>query len=380
MSQYDAVTLKSKSILIIAGAPDSILHFRGSLIAALLARGHQVHVAAPNLKNEHAICSELELKNVHTHSITLSRRSLNLFQDLKTVGGFVLLMTRIRPDVVLAYTIKPVIYGMFSAYLTRVPSRFALITGLGYVFQESTSSFFKVISRWMYRIALFDVSRVIFQNPDDEKLFRVEKLFRTSIPSTIVNGSGVDLNYYAVQAQPKNPVFLLMGRFLKAKGIREYVAAARQVKQQHPNVQFLLLGWFDEGPDAIDKKEFEQWVDEGVVHYLERTNDVRTAVASCSVYVLPSYREGTPRSVLEAMAMGRAIITTDAPGCRETVQHGRNGFLVNVQCIDGLVNAFNAFIVDPTLATQMGVVSRQIAEEKYDVHKVNAHMLHAMQC
>lgn len=139
-----------------------------------------------------------------------------------------------------------------------------------------------------------------------------------------------------------------------------------------------MVGWIDDNPDAIKQTELDAWVAEGVVEYLGRLNDVRPAIADCSVYVLPSYREGTPRTVLEAMAMGRAIITTDAPGCRETVVNGDNGFLVPVKAVDELVAAMLRFVEQPLLAAQMGIRSRQIAEEKYDVHQVNAVMLKEM--
>jgi len=173
-------------------------------------------------------------------------------------------------------------------------------------------------------------------------------------------------------------VFLLIGRLLGDKGIREYAQAAAQLKKAYPHAQFALAGDFDANPDAVRRAEIEQWVRDGVLDYLGFLPDVRPAIAQCSVYVLPSYREGTPRTVLEAMAMGRAIITTDAPGCRETVVEGENGFLVPVRSADALAQAMLKFLQDPALATRMGQRSRQIAEQKYDVHKVNAVMLHEM--
>ena len=162
------------------------------------------------------------------------------------------------------------------------------------------------------------------------------------------------------------------------KGVREYTRAATVVRQQHPEVQFGLVGWLDDNPDAISESELQIWVETGDVKFYGRLDDVKPKITESSIYVLPSYREGTPRTVLEAMAMGRPIITTDAPGCRETVIDGYNGFLVPVKAVDELVLAMLRFIEKPELISQMGIRSRQIAEEKYDVEKVNGHMLREM--
>jgi glycosyltransferase involved in cell wall biosynthesis len=171
---------------------------------------------------------------------------------------------------------------------------------------------------------------------------------------------------------------LLIARLLGDKGIREYAQAAQRIRAIHQDVRFSLVGWIDENPDAITQAELDAWTVAGDLVYLGRLEDIRPAIAACSVYVLPSYREGTPRTVLEAMAMGRPIITTDAPGCRETVIDGDNGFLVPVRSVDALVEAMQRFVQDPGLAARMGQRSRQLAEEKYDVHKVNAVMLKEM--
>jgi len=177
---------------------------------------------------------------------------------------------------------------------------------------------------------------------------------------------------------PENTSFLLIARLLGDKGVREYANAARKVKLQYPQVSFKLVGWIDDNPDAIGQHELDEWVNSGTLEFLGKLADVRPAIASSNVYVLPSYREGTPRTVLEAMAMGRPVITTDVPGCRETVVDGDNGFLVSVQAVDELASAMVQFIEEPQLAARMGERSRLIAEEKYDVHKVNEIMLSGM--
>lgn len=198
------------------------------------------------------------------------------------------------------------------------------------------------------------------------------------MPSSIVNGSGVDLSDYSLAPLPSKPCFLLIARLLGDKGVREYAEAAQVVKSVHPEVVFRLVGWIDDNPDAISQRELDQWVDSGLLEFLGKLDDVRPAIADCSVYVLPSYREGTPRTVLEAMAMGRAVITTDAPGCRETVVDGDNGFLVPVKDVDALADAMMKMIYSAGLVARMGERSRRIAETKYDVHRVNASMLEGM--
>ncbi|MFA7488539.1 MAG: glycosyltransferase, partial [Lysobacteraceae bacterium] len=178
---------------------------------------------------------------------------------------------------------------------------------------------------------------------------------------------------------PASPGFLMIARLLGDKGVREYAEAARRIRVDHPQAIFRLVGWIDANPDTISQAELDAWVDAGVIEFLGKLPDVRAAIAEAAVYVLPSYyREGTPRTILEAMAMGRAVITTDAPGCRETVVEGENGFLVPPKSVDALVDAMRKFITDPSLAQRMGARSRQIAEDKYDVRKVNAVMLREM--
>lgn len=369
------------TFLLIASFPDSLIKFRGPLLRALVAKGLRVHVAAPDLSSATAISDELAAMGVQVHEIGLRRTGTNPLADLRTVAELRRLMVRIKPDYVLGYTIKPVIYGSIAAWLARVPYRFALVTGLGYAFTGEASGkrglLRKLIQR-LYRFGLSRTHKVFFQNPDDEALFRNLHLLPASISSRVVNGSGVDVADYAVARLPENPAFLLIARLLGDKGVREYARAAQEIRARFPAVRFRLVGWIDDNPDAIAQQELDDWTESGALEFVGKVSDVRPAIAECSVYVLPSYREGTPRTVLEAMAMGRPVITTDAPGCRETVEDGKNGFLVPVQAVDELVEAMVRFIETPELTARMGERSRQIAEEKYDVHKVNKFMLKEM--
>jgi len=369
--------------LLIAGYPDSLLNFRGPLLDALKTAGLEVHVAAPDLKDG-SIKHALESKGIIVHDILLQRTGLNPVSDAVSFFQLWRLMRSIRPDYVLGYTIKPVIYGSLAAWVARVSQRYALITGLGHAFvdagQGGAHKFIRVLAQYLYSSALKRTHKVFFQNPDDENLFRSIGILNPDVASCVVNGSGVDVASFDIAPLSTVPIrFLLIARLLAAKGVRIYVQAARQVRTRYPSVNFGLVGWIDDTPDSITQRELDGWIDEDIIKFYGKLSDVRPAIAECSVYVLPSYyREGTPRTVLEAMAMGRPIITTDAPGCRETVTDGDNGFLVPVKSVEGLVAAMEKFIKQPELIALMGERSRAIAEEKYDVHKVNAIMLKEM--
>lgn len=373
--------LDRELFFVVASFPHSLIQFRGPLLDALLAAGKDVHVAVPDLAPGGEIAVTLSNKGVRVHHIPLQRTGLNPVRDLRLLLSLIVLMLRLRPRYVLSYTIKPVVYGSIAAWLAGVEHRFALVTGLGYAFTGTASGKRALLRRLiqrLYRFALKRTHRVFFQNPDDEALFREFELLPEIVPSSVVNGSGVDVAEYSVAPLPDNPSFLLIARLLGDKGVREYAQAAQLVKAVYPEAVFRLVGWIDDNPDVITQRELDQWVDSGLLEFLGRLDDVRPAISDCSVYVLPSYREGTPRTVLEAMAMGRAVITTDAPGCRETVVDGDNGFLVPVKDVNALADAMIKMVATPGLAASMGERSRRIAEEKYDVHKVNAAMLEGM--
>lgn len=368
-------------VLVIASLPESLVGFRRPLLEALLACGHAVHVAAPDLPPSSVERRQLERMGVRVHEVSLRRVGTNPLMDLTTLIRLWQLMLRIRPSHVLGYTIKPVVYGLLAARLARVPHRFALITGLGYAFGGEgggSRGVLRDLVRRLYTLSLRGAHVVFFQNPDDQALFRSLGILSAGTPSTVVNGSGVGLDEFAVTPLPEGMRFLLIARLLVAKGVREYAQAAELVRQRHPDATFSLVGMFDGNPDAISPTELDGWVETGAIEYLGRMNDVRPAISACSVYVLPSYSEGTPRTVLEAMAMGRAIITTDAPGCRETVSDGVNGLLVPVRSVDELAAAMERLIREPALVARMGQCSREVAEDKYDVRKVNAMMLGEM--
>lgn len=374
--------------LIISSFLPSVINFRGKLLEAIHQQGYEIHIIAPDLASFPTEHEKLLNLGYFVHEVSMQRTGTNPVADLKTLGSMFTLIKKIKPDLLLSYTIKPVIYGTLAAWLAKVPNRYALITGLGYAFQnvetQPKRSIFQKLVHGLYQQALSGSHKAFFQNPDDLKLFQDLRLLNTQLPTVVVNGSGVNVADFNVLPLPVTVdqkikiSFLLIARLLIDKGVREYAEAAKIIKHKYSHVEFNLVGWIDENPSAIGQQELDQWVASNTLNYWGKLSDVRPAIAESSVYVLPSYREGTPRTVLEAMAMGRAIITTDAPGCRETVIDGDNGFLVEVKSVESLVKAMEKLILQPELIAQMGHRSREIALHKYDVHQVNTHMLQEM--
>lgn len=364
-----------------ASYPRSLLNFRGALLNALIAKGYEVHVAAPKLADDSEFGAKLVSMGLHVHELSIARGGINPLVDFVTLIKLWLLMRRIKPDVTLSYTIKPVIYGGIASWLAGVPNRFALITGLGYAFIDDGNR--RMFLRWvvqkLYRLGLSETQKVFFQNWDDQRLFHTLKIVKKSKTKTcLVNGSGVDLNKFTSVPFPKRIKFLMIARLLGDKGIREFVQAAKLVRRRFNEVKFGVVGWIDDNPNSISFEEMQEMIDAGDVEFHGRLSDVRPAIMAASVYVLPSYREGTPRTVLEAMAMGRPIVTTNAPGCRDTVIHGKNGFLVPIKDAGELAAAMVRFIEMPSLIAEMGERSRKLAENKFDVHDVNKVMLREM--
>jgi glycosyltransferase involved in cell wall biosynthesis len=366
-------------IAVIGGFTPSLTLFRGPMLRAMVDGGHDVTAITP--EKDDAIIREVESWGVHWRQAPLRRAGLNPIADLVSYRALAALFREIRPHKTLAYTIKPVIWGTLAAARSGVPERYAMITGLGSVFEPGgwRKTIVARVAGELYRTALRRATVVFVQNPDDRADLLRLGLARAD-QMVLIDGSGVDTEHYAPSPLPPGPPrFLMVCRLLIDKGVREYAMAARQIKRTHPGVSFRLVGPTDPNPSAIPLKEVEGWVREGLLEYAGETRDVRPFLGDCSVYVLPSYyREGTPRTVLEAMAMGRPIITTDAPGCRETITHGVHGFLCRPRDADSLSEAMRRFIEQPELMKVMGDRSRERAVAKYDVHLVNACILKTM--
>jgi glycosyltransferase involved in cell wall biosynthesis len=357
-------------IVIIASFAKSLVKFRGDMIQDMVKNNHEVIACAPNADEN--IRKTIIEYGVTYHDIALDRTGIGFLNDLKLIAYLIKFLKKEKPDIVLTYTIKPNIYGSLSALVAGVPLIGAMITGLGHPFSDSAGRLIKHTASLLYRIAITRKHVVFFQNQDDMELFQEKKIVNKYSRCILINGSGVCLKQYPPKELPDSISFLLMARLIKEKGIHEYAQAAKIIKDKYPHVRFRLAGPYMDDQFHVSREELDQWTKDGLVEYLGCLDDVRQAIEDASIYVLPSYyREGTPRSILEAMSMSRPIITTDSPGCRETVIDGVNGFLVPVRNAEALAAAMEKFIQQPSLIQQMGIASRRIAEEKYDVQDVN---------
>lgn len=369
---------KGSPFLLNASFAGSIVSFRGTLIEELIKRGYEVHITAPDpTEQQRQAVAQL---GAILHTVPLSRTGLNPISDLVYLRALHKLIKQIQPVFVLNYTVKPNIWGAIASAREHVPSA-SMVTGLGYAFisgRGSKRGLVQKLMRALYRSATRHNQRVIFQNPDDRDDFIAAGCLVDSGKSAIVNGSGVDIRFFQPVPIPEAPIFLLIARLLWTKGVREYVEAAIRVRTQIPEARFRIAGFLDGGPDAVTETELNDWVAAGI-EYLGPLDDVRPAIADASVYVLPSYREGTPRTVLEAMAMGRPIITTDAPGCRETVINGLNGFLAPVRDVDALADAMRSLATDGALRAKMGEASKRIVDKKYAADAVARSILDKLQ-
>lgn len=364
----------SQTILLNGSFAQSLISFRGRLIEAMIGRGHKVHVSAPNISND--IEATLRAMGANVHHVPLARTGTNPWSDVRYAIALFRIIKAIRPDHVIGYTIKPNIWGSIAAWCAGVKSA-SMVTGLGYSFIAGIGWRRRILQFVMQKTYTVTTSMndcVVFQNPDDKHDFIAAGCLENPDKAVLVNGSGVDMEHYAHADLPPNASFLMVTRLLVSKGVREYGEAALAVLRTRPDCRFVLAGFFDEGSDGIAKPEVERWV-AGGLQYLGPLDDVRPAIREASVYVLPSYREGTPRSVLEAMAMGRGIITTDVPGCRETVVDGVNGVLVKDRDIKSLVGAMLQLADDPVARSAMGAASYSYANEKFAVDKVNQTLL-----
>ncbi|RJF93641.1 sugar transferase [Sphingomonas cavernae] len=366
-------------VVVVASLAYSLINFRGALLGALVKAGHRVIACAP--EDDAEIIAQLAQMGVEYRRIAMRRTGTNPLSDLVTLTGLVSLVRRERPDVLLAYTQKPIIYAGIGMRIVGRGRYFAMVSGLGHVFSPGASSaLLRAIVSYLYRMAVARAEAVFVFNRDDRAEMLRHGIIDEAHRVVQVPGSGVDIARFAPQPVPAGAAcFLMVARLLRDKGLCEFVEAARLLRARGAPARFLLLGPLDANPTGIKRAEVEAWHAEGLVEYLGETRDVAPILARATVFVLPSYyREGLPRTILEAMAVGRAVITTDMPGCREPIVEGVNGFLVAPRDAGALADAMERFIRDPDLATRMGAAARRTAQDHYAVEKVNAILLGTM--
>jgi glycosyltransferase involved in cell wall biosynthesis len=350
-------------ILMTVNAAWNIWNFRRPLIEALAADGHRITVLAPL---DDAV-PDLERLGCRVRPLEMSVKGLNPLENLKLQRRFGRIFREERPDAALSFTIKNNIFGARAAKSTDVPF-LPNVTGLGTAFLSG--KLLQTVTEQLYRRSFADLPVVFFQNEDDRDLFLDRRLVRAD-QARLLPGSGIDLQRFAPAPMPSSkepPVFLMIARLLRDKGVLEFVEAARRVKVRHPQARFQLLGAAgSENRSAIDRPTVDAWVAQGVVEYLGTTPDVRPAIAAASCIVLPSYREGAPRTLIEAAAMARPLIATDVPGCRAVVDRDVSGFLCDLRSAESLALAMERFLaLSPEAQQAMGAAGRAKMEREFD--------------
>jgi glycosyltransferase involved in cell wall biosynthesis len=369
-----------RKIAIITTQAFSLVNFRGPLIRTLSEKGIKVYALAPDF--DELLRTQVVELGAEPVDYVLSRIAMNPMLDAFAVFRLSYLLNRLSPEMTLAYFIKPVIYGSIASWLARVPKRFSIVEGLGYVFGDDSisqtwqRSLLRYAISGFYRFALRLNNRVFFLNKEDISLFVKEEIVADE-KVVWIDGIGLDLDHFRpVPSVVGTVTFILVARMLREKGVYDFVEAARQVRAQYPTARFLLVGGGDKNPGSVPETKLREWALEGLLEWTGQVADVRQYLMRSSVFVYPSYyREGLPRSTQEAMAMGLPVITTDWVGCRDTVEDGVNGFLVPIRDPEALAKTMTRFIENPELIAKMGQAGRRIAEERFDVHIINRQII-----
>ena len=372
-------------IIFVGTVASSFYGFRADLIRSLLKKGHQVYAFTSEYTAEDL--KKIVKLGATPIAYTLNRGGLNPLADIVSTYQLSKKIKEINPDLVFSYFSKPVIFGTLAAKLAKVPHVIGMLEGLGYTFTEQPeglskkTQFIKKIQVFLYKISLPQLDQLIFLNPDDPKdLLKKYEIYVKDVE--VLGGIGLNLQDYPYK--PINSInspikFLFIGRLLKEKGIHEFVQAAKLVKKIYPHTQFIVLGAIDHhNLGALQQAELDSLISTNMIHYPGYVSNVKDWIADSHVFVLPSYREGVPRSTQEAMAIGRAIITTDVPGCRETVVNKRNGFIVQKWDPEALAEKMVYLIEHPDQIRLMGNESYKIAVEKFDAEKVNQRLMNIL--
>ena len=361
-------------ILVLAGQTYTLL-YRKELLGGMVAMGHEVIACAPEEDEDGGVAA---FGGTFVR-LAFERGQTNPLSNLELLNQYRKLVKRIRPDMVFCFSLKPNLYGPIAA---RAVTRriYTLFAGLGNVFTEGGGlrrAMIRALVKPMLCISLQFCEAVIFQNPDDESQFIRDRLVKKR-KAYLVNGSGVDMAYFRPVPLPEQPAFIMVSRLLREKGIMEYLEAARLVKKHYPMCTILLVGPYEGHSNALKPRDLEPYLQDGSIEYIGEVKDVRPYYERASVVVLPSYREGAPRTIIEGMACKRAVIATNAPGCRETVIDGVTGLLIPTGDAGALAEAMQWMIEHPDAVRRMGEAGYAYCQERYEVSKVNAEMCRIM--
>lgn len=366
----------NKSIVVLSSHTPSLFWFRTDMMKEFISKGYAVYALAN--ESEDVWADRFKENDIIYQQISVSRNGVNPFQDKKTLDSIRKKLAAIRPDKIFTFQAKTVIYGSMAANSLGITEVYPLIAGMGSVFLSDglKTRLVRLVMISLYKRAMRKCPVVFFQNRDDEQIFRNYKIIENQ-KVVLLHGSGVNIEKFKKLPVHGKPSFLCISRLIRDKGVYEYLEACKRIKAEYPDVRCLLVGPYDTNPSALKPEELQPFIDAGIEYYGEQ-DDVRPFIEQCSVFVLPSYREGTPKTNLEAMACGRAVITTNAPGCKETVVDGKNGFLVPVKDVNAIWVKMKWFIENPTAAEEMGYVGRKMVEDIFDVKKVNQAICDAM--
>lgn len=362
----------SARLLVVCNDLDFFLLHRLPETQGALREGYEVHVATPPGDRSREIRG---LGFVH-HDLVLSRSGRNPLRELGSLLAFYRLFRHVKPDLLYLMTVKPILYGGIAARLAGIKAVVAAVFGMGFLFTDNglRTRMLRAVVSWLYHLALGHRNiRVIFQNPTDQALM-VKLGVVTPQNTVLIKGSGVDLDHFTVYPEPVgSPVVLMAARLLYDKGVVEYIEAVRALRCQGVDARFLLAGDRDDGnPSSVTVLDLDAWKLKGEVEFLGFRKDMPILLSAANVVVLPSYREGLPRVLEEAAACGRAIVTTDVPGCRDAILPGVTGLLVPVRDASALAQAIRKLVEDRGLRQCMGIAGRDLAERCYSVESIVA--------
>ncbi|TAI48569.1 glycosyltransferase family 4 protein [Flagellimonas allohymeniacidonis] len=368
----------ARKIMLVCSYDASLIGFRGDFIKELVANDFEVLALAPSMSEK--VASKIRAMGASPLSYHLQRTGLNPIKDIKSIFQLRRIIKQHKVDIVFPYTLKPVLYSSFAAKMTKARV-VSLITGLGFTFSATSKKarFLQNIAEVLYKLSIRSNKAVIFQNKDDLALFQKLKILSKKQKTSIVNGSGVNLERYPFRQKKidsEKIIFLFVARLIREKGIHLYIEAAKQLKPRFPLAEFHIIGAPDKSPSAIKLEDLTQFHESEIVVYHGRSNVVPEFLERSDVFVLPTYyREGVPRSILEALSVGLPVITTDTPGCRETVVNRENGFLIAPQSLDSLIEAMQFLLENTAEINKMGKASNELAKKKFDVQLINADLI-----